>query len=183
MAEYRKEISVAVTVAVVVVLALAGISFYSFPSTGPTVTTKLHDFVMTTGPTCPNIFANVTYYNETGFVTVSKPSPTSVEFVLAPSTTAQLTAVFSSESNDISQAMVNDTVPVWLVNLNNGSYTHSSEVTVTVGTVTAQSNHEVTVDYAITSAGSDGLYLIGIPSTCYGVWVNIGTTPYVGTLP
>jgi hypothetical protein len=136
-----------------------------------------------TGPVCPAIFANVTFENETGFVAVTHPSSTSTEFVLAPGSTARLATVFSSESNNLSKTMFDGAVPVWFVSLNNNSYTPTSDVRVTVDAVTNQTNHEVIVNYSIASATGNGLFLIGIPSTCHGAWVNVGTTPYAGSVP
>ena len=48
--------------------------------------------------------------------------------------------------------------------------------------VTFVSYYQVVVNYTVSSGGSDGLYVLGLPSTCLSTIVDVGTQPYTGPL-
>ena len=43
-------------------------------------------------------------------------------------------------------------------------------------------HYQVVVNYTVTSGGSDGLYVLGLPSTFLSTIVDVGTQPYTGPL-
>jgi hypothetical protein len=53
---------------------------------------------------------------------------------------------------------------------------------VTESGVTWVSYYQVVVNYTVTSGGSDGLYVLGLPSTILSTIVDVGTQPYTGPL-
>jgi len=58
-----------------------------------------------------------------------------------------------------------------------------SGLSVTESSVTWVSYYQVIVSYAVTSGGSDGLYVLGLPSTTLSTpIVDVGTQPYTGSL-
>jgi hypothetical protein len=75
------------------------------------------------------------------------------------------------------------TNPVSVLNvLSNGTLGTGSGLSVTESSVTWVSIHQVVVNYTVTSGGSDGLYVLGLPSTCLSTIVDVGTQPYTGPL-
>jgi hypothetical protein len=75
-----------------------------------------------------------------------------------------------------------DPLPAWKVDLSTGSLGTDSGLNVNLSSVTWVSIHQVVVNYTITSGGPNGLYVLGLPSTCLTTIVNVGSQPYTGPL-
>jgi hypothetical protein len=153
----------------------------------------------------PAPFANVSFSNASGFVTIVHPTNGTIEFVLLPNGTGQITVSYSPISNNLSQlfnwAMSSfpDSISAPKVNLSSacagprfnqsaGYYYWSigtpivGGLNVTQSSLTWVSSYQVIINYTITSGGVDGLYVLGLPSTFLSTYVNVGTQPYTGPL-
>ena len=134
----------------------------------------------------PAIFATLAFSNETGFVTTTYPTSGTTEFVLLPNSIGKFTVTYTGfDSNNLSLSAFSVTNPVLVFNvLSNGTLVTSSGLSVTESSVTQISYYQVIVNYIVISGGSDGLYVLGLPSTSLSTpFVNVGTQPYMGTLP
>ncbi len=134
----------------------------------------------------PAIFATLAFSNETGFVTTTYPTSGTTEFVLLPNSVGKFTVTYTGfDYNNLSISAFSVTNPVPVLNvLSNGTLVTSSGLSVTESSVTQVSYYQVIVNYIVTSGGSDGLYVLGLPSTSLSTpIVNVGTQPYTGTLP
>jgi len=143
----------------------------------------------------PCIFATLSFSNATGFVTTVHPTSGTIEFVLLPNSVAEFTVTYTGINfNNLTMPIWN---PVWnsvdvLNVLSNGTLGTSSEypsehqvgqgLGVTESGVTWVSYYQVVVNYTVTSGGSDGLYVLGLPSTILSTIVDVGTQPYTGPL-
>ena len=128
----------------------------------------------------PAIFATLSFPNATGFVTIIHPTSGTTEFVLQPNSLGELTVSYTS-TNNLTALFFTDPVPVLDV-LPNGTLGTGSGLSVTQLSLTLVSTHQVVVNYAVTSGGSDGLYVLGLPSTFLSTIVDVGTQPYTGPL-
>ena len=128
----------------------------------------------------PSIFATLSFPNATGFVTTIHPTSGTTEFVLQPNSVGELTVSYTS-TNNLTALFFTDPVPVLDV-LPNGTLGTGSGLSVTQLSLTLVSTHQVVVNYAVTSGRSDGLYVLGLPSTFLSTIVDVGTQPYTGPL-
>ena len=58
----------------------------------------------------------------------------------------------------------------------------ASGLSVTESGVTWVSDSQAIVNYTVTSAGTSGLYVLGLPDTFLSTIVDVGTQPYTGPL-
>ena len=146
----------------------------------------------------PCIFATLSFSNETGFVTTVHPTSGTIEFVLLPNSVGEFTVTYTGVAfNNLTIPIFNPVGnPVGVLNvLSNGTLgtlgTDSGNpsehqvgqgLSVTESGVAWVSYYQVIVNYTITSGGSDGLYVLGLPSTCLSTIVDVGTQPYTGPL-
>lgn len=158
-------------VAVIVLLGLAAVSVLAYAS------------LSSPRPVgCPNIFATVSFQDSRGFIAVVHPSPQITEFVLGPNQVGQVTVSYTS-SNNLSASQFTDHISVWKADLSTGSLAVSSGLNVTLTNVKAQNANLVVANYTVTAGSSEGVYVLGFPSTCLTAFVNVGTQPYTGPLP
>lgn len=129
----------------------------------------------------PSIFATLSFSNTTGFVTTTHPTSGTIEFVLLPNSMGEFTVAYTS-SNNLTTLFFTNPVPSLNVNLSNGTLETGSGLNVTESSLTSLSIHQVVVTYTVTSGGSDGLYVLGLPSTILSTIVDVGTQPYTGPL-
>ena len=128
----------------------------------------------------PSIFATLSFSNATGFVTTVHPTSGTIEFVLLPNSAGEFSVLYTSPNNLTALFFTN---PVFVLNvLSNGTLGTGSGLSVTESTLTWVSTYQVVVNYAVTSGGSDGLYVVGLPSTFLSTIVDVGTQPYTGPL-
>lgn len=130
----------------------------------------------------PAIVATVSFLSAKGFVTIIHPTPPTTEFVLPLDSVGQITVSYTSPSNNLTMFSFTDPVPVGKVDLSTGSLGADSGLNVTESSVTWVSIHQLVVNYTITSGGSNGLYVLGLPQTILTTIVNVGTQPYTGPL-
>jgi len=159
-------------VALLAMLTLTGASVYA-----------LQVFTTSHGTNCPSIFATVSFQSNKGFVTTAYPSVQSTEFVLLPNSVGQITVSYSSSSNNLTTSQFSFPVPAWKVNLTSGSLTTSTDLNVTVTGIVLVNTHQVTANYTVSSKSSQGLYVLGLPSTCLSSLVNVGSQAYTGPWP
>ncbi len=128
------------------------------------------------------IFATLSFSNATGFVTTVRPTSGTIEFVLLPNKVGEFTVTYTGIGfNNLTMPVMNP-VGVLNVNLSNGTLGTGSGLSVTESSVTWVSYYQVIVNYAVTSGGSNGLYVLGLPSAGLGTIVDVGTQPYTGPL-
>ena len=139
----------------------------------------------------PDIFATLSFSNETGFATTFHPTSGTTEFVLPPNSLGEFTVTYTGIGNsnlgynNLTIFMfdpVGSSVDAMDVNLSNGTLGTGSGLSVTESGVTWVSYYQVIVTYTVTSGGSNGLYVLGLPSTCLSTIVDVGTQPYTGPL-
>ncbi len=134
----------------------------------------------------PPIFAALTFSNETDFVTIVHPTSGTIEFVLLPNSVGEFTVTYTGIAlNNLTMPIFNpveDPVGAMNVNLSNGTLGTGSGLSVTESSVTWVSTYQVVVNYTVTSGVSDGLYVLGLPSTFLSTIVDVGTQPYTGPL-
>ena len=134
----------------------------------------------------PMIFATLSFSNATGFVTTVHPTSGTIEFVLSPNSVGEFTVTYTGIAfNNLTMPIFNpvqNPVGVMNVNLSNGTLGTGSGLSVTESSVTWVSYYQVVVNYTVTSGGSDGLYVLGLPSTFLSTIVDVGTQPYTGPL-
>ncbi len=132
----------------------------------------------------PAIFATLSFSNETGFVTTVYPTSGSIEFVLLPNSMGEFTVTYTGiDFNNLTTSFFSVTNPVSVLNvLSNGTLGTGSGLSVTESSVTCVSTYQVVVNYTVTPGGSDGLYVLGLPSTFLSTIVDVGTQPYTGPL-
>jgi hypothetical protein len=134
----------------------------------------------------PPIFATLSFSNETGFVTTVHPTSGTIEFVLLPNSAGEFTVTYTGIAlNNLTMPIFNpveDPVGAMNVNLSNGTLGTGLGLSVTESSVTWVSTYQVVVNYTVTSGGSDGLYVLGLPSTFLSTIVDVGTQPYTGPL-
>jgi hypothetical protein len=146
----------------------------------------------------PDIFATLSFSNETGFVTTVHPTSGSIEFVLLPNSMGEFTVTYTGIAfNNLTMPIFNPVGnPVGVLNvLSNGTlgtfgtdsglpseHQVGQGLSVTESSVTWVSYYQVVVNYTVTSGGSDGLYVVELPSTCLSTIVDVGTQPYTGPL-
>lgn len=134
----------------------------------------------------PAVWATLSFSNASGFVTTIHPTNGTIEFVLSPSSTGEFTVTYTGIGNN------NLTIPAFNpvenpvnamnVNITNGTLGTGSELSVAESNVTWVSDYQVVVNYSVTSGGSNGLYVLGLPDTFLSTIVEIGTQPYTGPL-
>jgi hypothetical protein len=152
----------------------------------------------------PCIFATLSFSNATGFVTTVHPTSGTIEFVLLPNSVGEFTVTYAGINfNNLTMSIFNpveNPVPVLNV-LSNGTLGTGSGLSVTESSLTWVTEHQVgqglgvteskvtwvsyyqvVVNYTVTSGGSDGLYVVGLPSTCLSTIVDVGTQPCTGPL-
>jgi hypothetical protein len=130
----------------------------------------------------PDIFATLSFSNATGFVTTLHPTSGTTEFVMLPNITGEFTVSYMS-SNNLTVLFFTDQDPVLKVDLSNGTLGTGSGLRVTESTPILVNPHQVIVNYTVTSEGSDGLYVFGLPSTSLNTpIIDVGTQPYTGPL-
>lgn len=136
----------------------------------------------TVGSGGPSIFATLSFSNSTGFVTTVNPTSGTIEFVLLPKSVGEFSVSYTGIGfNNLT--MFSFTNPVGVSNvLSNGTLGAGSGLNVTESSVTWVSYYQVVVNYTVTSGGSDGLYVLGLPSTILSTIVDVGTQPYTGPL-
>jgi hypothetical protein len=128
----------------------------------------------------PSIFATLSFSNETGFVTTIYPTSGTIEFVLLPNSAGEFSVLYTSPDN-LTALFFTDPVSVLNV-LSNGTLGTGSGLSVTESGLTWVSTYQLVVNYTVTSGGSDGLYVLGLPSTFLSTIVDVGTQPYTGPL-
>jgi len=138
-----------------------------------------------TASSTPAIFATLSFSNETGFVTTVYPTSGSIEFVLLPNSMGEFTVTYTGvDFNNLTTSFFSVANLGSALNvLSNGTLVTSSALSVTESSVTRLSYYQVVVNYAVTSGESDGLYVLGLPSTFLSTFVDVGTQPYTGPLP
>ncbi len=126
----------------------------------------------------PAVFATLSFSNETGFETTVYPTSGTIEFVLSPNSVGEFTVTYTGiASNDLTMSFFTNPVSV-----SNGTLGTGSGLSVTESSITRVSMYQVVVNYTVTSGGSDGLYVLGLPSTFLSTIVDVGTQPYTGPL-
>ena len=134
----------------------------------------------------PDIFATLSFSNATGFLTTVHPTSGTIEFVLLPNSVGEFTVTYTGIAfNNLTVPIFNpvdNPVGALNVNLSNGTLRTGSGLSVTESSATWVSYYQVVVNYTVTSGGSDGLYVLGLPSTCLSTIVDVGTQPYTGSL-
>ncbi len=176
----RKQAWLYVIVAVLIVVVLVSL-YYQFgylpqkqsetPSPG------------TVGPAgVPSIYATLSFSNATGFVTTVHPTSGTIEFVLSPNSVGEFTVTYTGFPSD-NLTMSFFTNPISESNvLSNGTLGTGSGLSVTESSITRVSMGQLIVNYTVASGGSDGLYVLGLPSTFLSTIVDVGTQPYTGPL-
>jgi hypothetical protein len=134
------------------------------------------------GSGCPAIIAEVAFPSYGGFVTVTHPSSTTTEFVLAPNGVGLITVSYSSPVNNFTAESFAGPVPAWKVNLANGTLYTNTGLNVSETSQSLVSVHQVLVNYTLASGPSTGVYVLGLPSTCLTTIVSVGNQPYNGPL-
>lgn len=129
----------------------------------------------------PSIYATLSFSNATGFQSTIYPTSSTIEYVLLPNKTGEFTVSYTS-TNNLTEAFFTGSVPVWNVNLANGTLTEDSSLRVTQVNLAFVDTHQVIANYIVTSDGSTGLYVLGLPSTCLSTIVNVGSQSYTGNL-
>jgi hypothetical protein len=136
----------------------------------------------------------LSFSNATGFVTTVHPTSGTIEFVLLPNSVGEFTVSYTGIGfNNLTVFSSSFTNPVPVLNvLSNGTLGTGSgdpsEHQVGQGLGVAESSltwlsyYQVVVNYTVTSGGADGLYVVGLPSTCLSTIVDVGTQPYTGPL-
>jgi hypothetical protein len=134
----------------------------------------------------PPIFATLTFSNETGFTMTIHPTTGTTEFVLPPNSVGKFTVTYTGfANNNLTISIFNpveNPVDAMNVNLTNGTLGSGSGLSVTESGVSWVSYYQVTVNYTVTSGASNGLYVLGLPSTFLNTIVDVGTQPYTGPL-
>ena len=128
----------------------------------------------------PSIFATLSFSNAVGFVTTVHPTSGTIEYLLLPNSVGEFTVSYKS-INNLTVVFFTDSGGALAV-LQNGTLGTVSGLSVTQSSPTLVSPHEVVVTYTITSGGTGGLYVLGLPSTFYTTIVEVGTQPYEGPL-
>ncbi len=130
----------------------------------------------------PAVFATLSFSNETGFETTVYPTSGTIEFVLSPNSVGEFTVTYTGFPSD-NLTMSFFTNPISESNvLSNGTLGTGSGLSVTESSLTRLSMGQLVVNYTVTSGGSDGLYVLGLPSTFLSTIVDVGTQPYTGPL-
>ena len=130
----------------------------------------------------PATFATLSFSNATGFVTTIYPTSGTIEFVLSPNSVGEFTVTYTGFPSD-NLTMSYFTNPISVLNvLSNGTLGTGSGLSVTESSITRVSIGQLIVNYTVTSGGSDGLYVVGLPSTFLSTIVDVGTQPYSGPL-
>ena len=193
MSEQKKKMILAIILASVLVILLGGVSVTFFPAqqSSSSSTAKPEPAPIggsaggpNTASSTPAIFATLSFSNETGFVTTVYPTSGSIEFVLLPNSMGEFTVTYTGiDFNNLTTSFFSVTNPVSVLNvLSNGTLGTGSGLSVTESSVTWVSYYQVVVNYTVTSGGSDGLYVVGLPSTFLSTIVDVGTQPYTGPL-
>ena len=134
----------------------------------------------------PMIYATLSFSNSTGFVTTVYPTSGTIEFVLLRNSVGEFTVTYTGIGfNNLTVPIFNPVFgnPVSVLNvLSNGTLGTGSGLSIIESGVTFVSYFQVVVNYTVTSGGSDGLYVVGLPSTCLSTIVDVGTQPYTGPL-
>jgi hypothetical protein len=132
------------------------------------------------------IYATLSFSNTTGFVTTVYPTSETIEFVLLPNSVGEFTVTYTGIGfNNLTVPIFNPVFgnPVGVLNvLSNGTLGTGSGLSINESGVTFVSYYQVVVNYTVTSGGADGLYVLGLPSTCLSTIVDVGTQPYTGPL-
>ena len=130
----------------------------------------------------PSIYATLSFSNATGFVTTVHPTSGTIEFVLSPNSVGEFTVTYTGfPSNNLTMSFFTNPISVSNV-LSNGTLGTGSGLSVTESSITRVSMDQLVVNYTVTSGGSDGLYVLGLPSTFLSTIVDVGTQPYTGPL-
>lgn len=190
MSEQKRKILLSIVLASVMVILLSGVSLSFFPAQQRQSSPNSNSAPGTTAPSLgigapaygPNIFATVAFPSANGFMTVIHPTNGTIEFVLSPKSMGQITVSYTSMNNLTSFSSFTNPVPAWNVDLSTGSVGFGSGLNVTYSGLTWVSIHQVVVNYTITSGSSNGLYVLGLPSTMLTTIVDVGTQPYTGPL-
>ncbi len=131
----------------------------------------------------PSIFATLSFSNETGFVTTVHPTSGTIEFVLLPNDMGEFTVTYTGIADNNITWVPFTNPDVYSVNLQqNGTLETGSGLSVTQSNLTIMSPNQVVVNYSVTSKGSDGLYVLDLPSTFLSTIIEVGTQPYTGPL-
>ncbi|HYA78219.1 MAG TPA: hypothetical protein VEF91_05830 [Verrucomicrobiae bacterium] len=191
MSEQKRKILLSIVLASVMVILLSGVSLsfssaqqrQSLPNSNSAPGTAAPSQGIGAPAYGPNIFATVAFPRANGFMTVIHPTKGTIEFVLSPKSMGQITVSYNSTNNlaSFSSSFTNP-VPAWTVDLSTGSVGSGSGLNVTYSGLTWVSIHQVVVNYTITSGSSNGLYVLGLPSTMLTTIVDVGTQPYTGPL-
>jgi hypothetical protein len=88
--------------------------------------------------------------------------------------TAHLTILYSSPDNNLTHEAFPESIPVWLVNTSSGSFDRTSSVTVSASSFQNEGPHIAVINYTIIAGAGNALYLVGFPSTCRNVLLNVG---------
>jgi len=113
-------------------------------------------------------------------MTTVHPTSGTIEFVLLPNSAGEFSVLYTSPNNLTALFFTN---PVSVLNvLSNGTLGTGSGLSVTESSLTWENTHQVVVNYTVTSGGSDGLYVVDLPSTFLSTIVDVGTQPYNGPL-
>ena len=135
-----------------------------------------------TASSIPSIFATLSFSNQSGFVTTVYPTSGTIEFVLLPNSVGEFTVTYTGIAfNNLTMSFFTNPISVSNV-LSNGTLGTGSGLSVTEWSVTRVSYYQVVVNYTVASGGSDGLYVLGLPSTFLSTIVDVGTQPYTGPL-
>lgn len=134
----------------------------------------------------PPIWATLSFSNASGFVTTVHPTNGTIEYVLRPNSVGEFTVTYTGiADNNLTMPIFNPVeqpVDAMNVNLSNGTLGNGSGLSVTVSNATWVTYYQVAVTYTVTSGGSNGLYVLGLPDTFLSTIVNVGTQPYTGPL-
>ncbi len=130
----------------------------------------------------PSLYATLSFSTATGFVTTVHPTSGTIEFLLSPNSIGEFTVTYTGfPSDNLTMSFFTNPISVSNV-LSNGTLGTGSGLSVTESSITRVSMDQLVVNYTVTSGGSDGLYVLGLPSTFLSTIVDVGSQPYTGPL-
>lgn len=163
--------------------AVAPVGEQNETSPQPTADSGTSPVVASSGPP---IWATLSFSNASGFVTTVHPTNGTIEYVLHPNSAGEFTVTYTGlRENNLTMPIFNPVeqpVDAMNVNLSNGTLGNGSGLSVTVSNATWVTYYQVAVTYTVTSAGSNGLYVLSLPDTFLNTIVDVGTQPYTGPL-
>jgi hypothetical protein len=132
---------------------------------------------------CPALYAEVSFADTSGFISVFEVRPGTTEFVLPPGSIGEIVVRYYSKYNDLTGMIGEGSVPVWRIDIESETMTTVTNMVRTFK-VEVEDIHNLTVYYLVNATEAEkGVYLIGFPSTCYRAILVVGDEPYYGPLP